>query len=67
MDFTKSGKGLGELYADDLRKSLVHSNPEAFLEELLSGPDAPLKREIEDISKELFQSLEQLSNFHFVP
>jgi len=33
----------------------------------LSGPDGPLKREIEEISKDLFQSLEVLSNFHYTP
>jgi hypothetical protein len=33
----------------------------------MSGPDAALKREIEDVSKELFMKLDQLSNFHFVP
>ena len=41
--------------------------PEAFLESELAGPDAPLKREIEEISKELFQNLDTLSNFHYTP
>ena len=67
MDFTKSKKGLGELYADDMASKLLSANPEAFLEAELSGPDAPLKREIEDIAYELFQSLEQLSNMHYTP
>jgi len=67
MDFSKSKKGLGELYGDDLQKRLMQANPEAFLEQSLSGPDAPLKREIEDISKSLFSNLDTLSNFHFTP
>ena len=54
MDFTKSKKGLGDLYADDIANKLLTSNPEDFLEQELNGPDAPLKREIEEISKDLF-------------
>jgi hypothetical protein len=54
MDFSKSKKGLGDLYADDLTKRLASINPESFLETELSGPDGPLKREIEEISKDLF-------------
>ena len=67
MDFTKAKKGLGDLYADDMTKRLLQIQPEAFLESELAGPDAPLKREIEEISKALFQSLETLSNFHYTP
>jgi hypothetical protein len=65
MDFSKSKKGLGDLYADDMQKKLMNIQPEAFLESELSGPDAPLKREIEDISKTLFNNLDTLSNFHY--
>ena len=54
MDFTKSKKGLGDLYADEMTKRLMQIQPEAFLESELKGPDAPLKREIEDLSNELF-------------
>ena len=32
MDFTKSKKGLGDLYADDMTKRLMQIQPEAFLE-----------------------------------
>lgn len=67
MDFNKSKKGLGDLYAEDMASKLLSINPEAFLEEQLNGPDAPLKREVEELSKDLFQSLEQLSNFHYTP
>lgn len=67
MDFTKSKKGLGDQYADDLTKRLASINPESFLEQELSGPDGALKREIEDLSKDLFQSLEILCNFHYTP
>lgn len=67
MNFSKSKKGLGDLYADDLTKRLASINPEVILESELAGPDGPLKREIEEISKDLFQSLEILSNFHYTP
>jgi len=67
MNFTKSKKGLGELYQDDLQKKLLAMNSDAFLENELKGPDAALKREIEDISKELFSKLDMISNFHFTP
>lgn len=67
MDFTKSKKGLGDLYADDIAGKLLSNDAEAFLETELNGPDAPLKREIEEISKDLFQNLEKLSNFHYTP
>ena len=67
MDFTKSKKGLGDLYADDIAKKLASSNPEAFLEGELAGPDAPLKRECEDIAAELFNNLDSLANFHYTP
>ena len=32
MDFTKSKKGLGDLYAEDMASKLLSMNPEAFLE-----------------------------------
>ena len=32
MDFTKSKKGLGDLYAEDIANKLLSANPEAFLE-----------------------------------
>ena len=54
MDFTKSKKGLGDLYAEDMANRLLAINPEAFLEAELKGPEAPLKREIEELSKDLF-------------
>ena len=67
MDFTKSKKGLGDLYADDIARKLASSNPEQFLESELAGPDAALKRECEDIANELFNNLDSLSNLHFTP
>jgi U3 small nucleolar RNA-associated protein MPP10 len=67
MDFSKSKKGLGDMYAEDLTKRLASINPETFLESELAGPDGPLKREIEESSKDLFQILEILCNFHYTP
>lgn len=67
MDFSKSSKGLGDIYAEGLANRLKQLNPESFLEKELGGPDAQLKQEIEDISKILYQQLDTLSNFHFVP
>jgi hypothetical protein len=67
IDFSRSKTGLGDQYQQDLEKSLMHSNPEAFLEKELGGPDSALKREIEDISQILFSNLDSLCNFHFTP
>lgn len=43
MDFSKSNKGLGDLYAEDMANKLKKLNPESLLEKELAGPDAPLK------------------------
>jgi len=67
LDFNKSKTGLGDIYGEDLKNRLLKNNTDAFLEAELSGPDAPLKREIEEISKDLFANLDTLSNLHFTP
>ena len=47
MDFTKSKKGLGELFEDDYRKKLASNDPNAYLfGGDLTGADAALKKEI---------------------
>ena len=33
LNFTKSGKGLGEQYADDYSKKLAAQNPDTFLDD----------------------------------
>ena len=45
LDFTKSGKGLGDLYENDKRNALKKANPDLFLDEEFG----PIKKEIEDI------------------
>ena len=50
-----------------MQKKLLNLDSGAFLETELSGPDAPLKREIEEIAKNLFSNLDTLSNFHYTP
>lgn len=57
FDFTKSKRGLGEIYEEDYRKKLVaNEDPNAFLHgtELLSGIDSNLKKELQDLMKGLF-------------
>jgi U3 small nucleolar ribonucleoprotein component len=46
LDFTKSGKGLGDQYADDYAKKLIAQNKDVFLENDLTGADSSLKHEI---------------------
>lgn len=71
FDFTKSKKGLGELYEEDYRKKLLANSddPNAFLKgsDLLTGVDSSLKKEIHDLMRGLFNQLDQLSNFNFTP
>lgn len=69
FDFTKSKKGLGELYEDDYRKKLLASDPNAFLlsGNDLTGADAGLKKEITTLMRGLFFQLDSLSNLHFTP
>jgi U3 small nucleolar RNA-associated protein MPP10 len=69
FDFTKSKKGLGELYEDDYRKKLLKNDPSAFLLQGndLTGADATLKKEISGLMRTLFYQLDQLSNLHFTP
>ena len=67
LDFTKSNKGLGDQYADEYASKLMAQNPDVFLDNDVSGADAGLKREIEDIFDGLMRNLNQLSNVHFTP
>lgn len=69
FDFTKSKKGLGELYEDDYKKRLLKEDPNSFLngKDLLAGVDSALKQEINGLMRGLFNQLDQLSNFNFTP
>jgi U3 small nucleolar RNA-associated protein MPP10 len=69
FDFTKSKKGLGELYEDDYRKKILKNDPNSFLlaGNDLTGADASLKKEISGLMRNLFYQLDQLSNLHFTP
>ena len=57
LDFTKSGKGLGDEYADDYAKKLAQMNKDAFLDTDLTGADAGIKKEIETIFNGLMRNL----------
>lgn len=69
FDFTKSKKGLGELYEDDYRKKLLKNDPNAFLlsGNDLTGADSALKQEINVLMRNLFYQLDNLTNLHFTP
>ena len=67
LNFTKSSKGLGDQYADDYQKKFAEKNPDAFLDDSLTGPDAGVKKEIDEIFNDLMRNLNQLSNINFVP
>ena len=67
LDFTKSGKGLGDEYADDYAKKLQAENPDVFLDNDVTGADAGLKKDIDDLFNGLLRNLNQLSNVHFTP
>jgi U3 small nucleolar ribonucleoprotein component len=67
MDFIKSKKGLGDVYEDEYRKTLLDKDPNSYLTKEFSGVDAGLKKEIDEIMKGLFYSLDCLSNFNYTP
>lgn len=69
FEFTKSKKGLGELYEDEYRKKILKNDPSAYLlsSNDLTGADAQAKQEIQQLMKGLFYQLDQLSNMHFTP
>jgi hypothetical protein len=67
LDFTKSGKGLGDEYADDYANKLMKENADMFLDNDISGVDSQLKKEIDDIFNGVMKNLNQLSNIHFTP
>jgi U3 small nucleolar RNA-associated protein MPP10 len=67
LDFTKSGKGLGDQYADDYANKLMKENGELFLDNDISGVDSALKKEIDDIFNGVMKNLNSLSNIHFTP
>jgi len=67
LDFTKSNKGLGDHYADDYANKLMAENPDVFLDNDITGADAGLKKDIDDLFNGLMRNLNQLSNIHFTP
>ena len=60
FDFTKSKKGLGELYEDEYRKKMLKNDPSAYLfsSNDLTGADAHAKQEIQQLMKGLFFQLD---------
>ena len=64
LSFTKSGKGLGDVYADEFAKKMDSMNPDAFLS---TAEDGPLKTQVEEIFTNVMRSLNQLSHVHFTP
>lgn len=67
LDFTKSGKGLGDQYAEEYASKLMKENPDLFLDHDLAGADSSVKKEIDDIFTGLMRNLNQLSNIHYTP
>jgi U3 small nucleolar ribonucleoprotein component len=67
LDFTKSGKGLGDQYAEEYANKLMKENPDLFLDNDITGADSSVKKEIDDIFNGLMRNLNQLSNIHFTP
>ena len=54
FDFTKSKKGLGEIYEEDYKKRIMAHDPNAYLHNDLSGTDSAIKNEIDSLMKNLF-------------
>ncbi len=63
FDFTKSKKGLGDIYEDDYKKKLIASeDPNSFMNSAVdllgNGIDSNLKKEINELMKGLFNNLD---------
>jgi hypothetical protein len=54
LDFTKSGKGLGDEYAEEYANKILAQNPDVFD---VNGADGALKKEIDDIFNGLMRNL----------
>lgn len=57
LDFTKSGKGLGDQYAEEYANKLMKENPDLFLDNDVAGADSAVKKEIDDIFNGLMRNL----------
>ena len=57
LDFTKSGKGLGDQYAEEYANKLMKENPDLFLDNDVAGADSSVKKEIDDIFNGLMRNL----------
>jgi hypothetical protein len=57
LDFTKSGKGLGDQYAEEYQSKLMKENPDLFLDNDVAGVDSSIKKEIDDIFNGLMRNL----------
>ena len=55
FDFSKSKKGLADLYEEDYHKKLLESDPTAFLH---TESDSALKKEITQLVRDLFYHLD---------
>ena len=45
---------------------MLKKNPDVFLDDSLKGPDAVIKKEIDETFNDLMRSLNQLRNVNFV-
>ena len=57
LNFQKSGKGLGDEYADDYAKKLMDQNKDVFLDNDVTGADSALKKEIETMFDGVMRNL----------
>jgi hypothetical protein len=57
LNFQKSGKGLGDEYADDYAKKLMDQNKDVFMDNDVTGADSALKKEIETMFDGVMRNL----------
>lgn len=54
LGFNKPKRGLADEYEDDFRKKMLEKDPNAYLGNEFSGTDSGIKKEVDELMRNLF-------------